>query len=197
MKNSKFWIWFIPLFLIICVGIYNLMVISSKKQIIKDDVLEVSKDALTIKEDYEKLNSESIPVTISENNNYVITDKNLSEDLFSGNGILYFGESSSYASRKTLSLLSEAVNSTSINKVYFIYLSKIDEEYLNYLKEKLDVDKIDAADTYLIKDGVVINEIKVNEYDNDQELTSEHKEKLQSKYLIAINDLIEKCNESC
>ena len=105
MKKSQFWIWFIPLFLIFCVGLYILLNNTSKVETKPEEVLEISKDAQKIKEDYERLNNESIKVNLSINNSYVISSKELIEDLLNNNnGIIYFGEVSSYASRKCVTL---------------------------------------------------------------------------------------------
>ena len=196
MKESKFWIWFIPLFLIFCFGVYKLMLISTNTQINKQEVVE-NKDAKTIKENYEKLNDESIKVNLSSSNSYVLASKEQIAKVFESNGIIYFGEYSSYASRKNVTLLNDAISSTSINKIYFINISTIEEDYLNTLKEKLEVKKIDAADIYLIKNNEVINSFKATKYDDDKELSDEQKDNITKEYLEAINELIEKCDESC
>ena len=192
MKDSKFWVWFIPLFLVICVGLYNLTVIANKK----NEVVEV-KSSAAVKEMYSKLNNESIKVELSDNNNYVLSNKEEVEKLFNGNGILYLGEASSYASRKNVVLLDEVVASTSVDKIYFVNISNIDEEFTNYLKEKIDEDKLSAGNVYLIKQGVVINDIVASNLDNDKELTDKEKETLQLEYQEKVLDLIEKCDENC
>ena len=199
MKNSKFWIWFIPLFLIFCFGLYTLLNKTSKVETKTEEVLEISKEAKKIKDDYEKLNDESpIKVSLSINNSYFIATKEHIEELFNNNnGIIYFGEVSSYASRKSVSLLNDVLQTTSLNKIYYLNIAGIDDDYLNYLKDKLDVKTINAGDTYMIKDGKVINSIKVDKYDNDKELTKEEKETITKEYQDKILDLIEKCDESC
>jgi hypothetical protein len=191
MKNSKFWIWFIPLFLVVCIGLYNMVAIASKKK-----EVEV-KDSAVIKELYSKQNDSLIKVELSDNNNYVLSDKEDLEKLFNDNGILYLGDASSLSSRKNFVLLDEVVSSTSIDKVYFVNISNIDEQLTNYLKEKLEVDSLDAGNVYLIKQGIVINEITANDLNNDKELNDKEKETLQLKYQEKILDLIEKCDENC
>ena len=191
MKNSKFWIWFIPLFLVVCIGLYNMVAIASKKK-----EVEV-KDSAVIKELYSKQNDSLIKVELSDNNNYVLSDKEDIEKLFNDNGILYLGDALSLSSRKNVVLLDEVVSSTSIDKVYFVNISNIDEQLTNYLKEKLEVDSLDAGNTYLIKQGIVINEITANDLNNDKELSDKEKEALQLKYQEKILDLIEKCDENC
>jgi hypothetical protein len=191
MKNSKFWIWFIPLFLVVCIGLYNMVAIASKKK-----EVEV-KDSAVIKELYSKQNDSLIKVELSDNNNYVLSDKEDLEKLFNDNGILYLGDASSLSSRKNVVLLDEVVSSTSIDKVYFVNISNIDEQLTNYLKEKLEVDSLDAGNVYLIKQGIVINEITANDLNNDKELNDKEKETLQLKYQEKILDLIEKCDENC
>jgi hypothetical protein len=191
MKNSKFWIWFIPLFLVVCIGLYNMVVIANKNK-----VVEV-KDAEVIKELYSKQNDSLIKVELSDNNNYVLSDKEALEKLFNDNGILYLGDASSLSSRKNVVLLDEVVSSTSIDKIYFVNISNIDEQLTNYLKEKLEVDSLDAGNTYLIKQGIVINEITANDLNNDKELSDKEKETLQLEYQEKILDLIEKCDENC
>lgn len=191
MKNSKFWIWFIPLFLVVCIGLYNMVVIASKNK-----AVEV-KDAEVIKEMYSKQNDSLIKVELSDNNNYVLSDKEVLEKLFNDNGILYLGDASSLSSRKNVVLLDEVVSSTSIDKIYFVNISNIDEQLTNYLKEKLEVDSLDAGNVYLIKQGIVINEITANDLNNDKELNDKEKETLQLEYQEKIIDLIEKCDENC
>jgi hypothetical protein len=191
MKNSKFWIWFIPLFLVVCIGLYNMVAIASKKK-----EVEV-KDSAVIKELYSKQNDSLIKVELSDNNNYVLSDKEDLEKLFNDNGILYLGDALSLSSRKNVVLLDEVVSSTSIDKVYFVNISNIDEQLTNYLKEKLEVDSLDAGNVYLIKQGIVINEITANDLNNDKELNDKEKETLQLKYQEKILDLIEKCDENC
>ena len=191
MKNSKFWIWFIPLFLVVCIGLYNMVVIASKNK-----EIEV-KDSEVIKELYSKQNDSLIKVELSDNNNYVLSDKEVLEKLFNDNGILYLGDASSLSSRKNVVLLDEVVSSTSIDKIYFVNISNIDEQLTNYLKDKLEVDSLDAGNTYLIKQGIVINEITANDLNNDKELSDKEKETLQLEYQEKILDLIEKCDENC
>ncbi|MBE6158201.1 MAG: hypothetical protein E7159_00020 [Firmicutes bacterium] len=191
MKNSKFWVWFIPLFLVVCIGLYNMVVIANKNK-----VVEV-KDAEVIKELYSKQNDSLIKVELSDNNNYVLSDKEVLEKLFNNNGILYLGDASSLSSRKNVVLLDEVVSSTSIDKIYFVNISNIDEQLTNYLKDKLEVDSLDAGNTYLIKQGIVINEITANDLNNDKELSDKEKETLQLEYQEKILDLIEKCDENC
>lgn len=191
MKNSKFWIWFIPLFLVVCIGLYNMVAIASKKK-----EVEV-KDSVVIKELYSKQNDSLIKVELSDNNNYVLSDKEDLEKLFNDNGILYLGDALSLSSRKNVVLLDEVVSSTSIDKVHFVNISNIDEQLTNYLKEKLEVDSLDAGNVYLIKQGIVINEITANDLNNDKELNDKEKETLQLEYQEKILDLIEKCDENC
>ncbi len=137
-------------------------------------------------------------MSLSANNAYVISTKELIEKLFNNsNGVLYFGEVSSYASRKNVSLLNDVLQTTSLNKIYYINLASIDDEYSNYLKEKLEIKTINAGDTYLIKEGKVINSIKASSYDNDKELTDKEKETIMKEYQEKILDLIEKCDEHC
>lgn len=191
MKNSKFWIWYIPLFLVVCIGLYNMVAIASKKK-----EVEV-KDSAVIKELYSKQNDSLIKVELSDNNNYVLSDKEDLEKLFNDNGILYLGDALSLSSRKNVVLLDEVVSSTSIDKVHFVNISNIDEQLTNYIKEKLEVDSLDAGNVYLIKQGIVINEITANDLNNDKELNDKEKETLQLKYQEKILDLIEKCDENC
>ena len=191
MKNSKFWIWFIPLFVVVCIGLYNMVSIASKNK-----TVEV-KDSEVIKELYSKQNDSLIKVELSDNNNYVLSDKEDLEKLFNDNGILYLGDASSLSSRKNVVLLDEVVSSTSIDKIYYVNISNIDEQLTNYLKEKLEVDSLDAGNVYLIKQGIVINEITANDLNNDKELSDKEKETLQLEYQEKILDLIEKCDENC
>lgn len=197
MKESKFWIWFIPVFIVLCFGIYSLMNMSSKVKDNQEAKVEVSKDAKKLKEDYEKLNNESIVVKLPEDNYYVIANKNMIEQVFNTNGIIYLGEVSSYASRKNVSLLNEVLTSTTLSKIYYINMASADDDFMNYLKEKLNSNKLNAGDTYLIKDNEVINTIKADKIDDDKELSDEAKKSIQKEYQEKIMDLIEKCDENC
>ena len=89
--------------------------------------------------------------------------KEVLEKLFKDNGVLYLGDALSLSSRKNVVLLDEVVSSTSIDKIYFVNISNIDEQLTNYLKDKLEVDSLDAGNAYLIKQGIVINEILAND----------------------------------
>ena len=151
MKESKFWIWFIPLFAIICVGIYILVSNANKLNMNHTENVVENQDAKTIKESYEKLNDESIKVQLSENNSYVLVDKDSIEKVFNTNGIIYFGEVSSYASRKNVSLLNEAVASTSVNKIYYINIANVDDDFMSYLLNKLNVKKINADNSSKVR----------------------------------------------
>ena len=199
MRKSKFWIWFIPLFALACIGMYNLVSMASKKEAVQqqEKSSEKNKDALVIKKEYEDLNEDLIKVNLSESNLYFYADEEAINKLFEGNGILYFGNPKSNASRKNIALLDEVVSSTSINKVYYLDITKLNDGYLNNLKEKLKTKTINAGEAYLIKMGEVIDTIKVDKFDNSRELTDKEKENIQLDYLEKINDLIEKCDESC
>ena len=197
MKESKFWIWFIPLFAIICVGIYILVSNANKLNMNHTENVVENQDSKLIKESYEKLNDESIKVQLTENNNYVLANKESIEKVFNTNGIIYFGEVSSYASRKNVSLLNDVVSSTSVSKIYYINIANVDDDFMSYLLNKLNVKKINAGDTYLIKDNNVIHSILAKDYDNDNEFTEKEKESLLNEYQEKILDLIEKCDESC
>ena len=197
MNNSKFWVWFIPLFIIMCVCIY-ILVNTSNKINNNENTAVVNKDAVIIKEEYEKLNNESIKVELSENNSYFYASEDDVKNLLEKeDGILYLGEVSSFAARKTINLLDNAVSTTSINKVYYVEISKINDEYKEYLLSKLDVKEINAGDTYTIQDGNKVNNLIAKEYDDDKEFSDKQKEEITKQYQELIIDLIEKCDENC
>ena len=199
MKDSKFWIWFIPLLLIICVGIYMMLSKSSSQASTNNNQNTVLKDSKKIKESYDKYNINGyVIVNLKEQNSYSYTNFDEIKDIFNGkDAIIYLGEASSPMARKTITVLDEAISSTSIEKVYYIEVSRIDDEFTNYLKDKLDVKNIQAGTTITVKDGKLLKKYYPN-FENDAlELTKEEHDLYLKDYQDLITSFIEACNENC
>ena len=156
MKDSKFWIWFIPLFLITCVGLFILLSKNKEENKPQDN----RSDSIKIKEEYQKYNNESsyVSVELSDNNAYKYSDNNKTKELLdSSDVIIFLGDPKNNASRKAIVSLNDAVVQTSIPQIYYYDLTKIDDEFTNYLKGKFNVDKLFAGSTFAVQKGNVLS----------------------------------------
>jgi len=186
MKKSNFWIWFIPIILIVCVGIYFMINKVNEKNIINNTNIVDKKDAIKIKEEYENLNDKdnNIKVNLSENNSYIYATKDNLEKLFSGeNGVLFVGNKNDNISRKTITILEEAISSTSIPNVYYV---DSEGDLLSKVNEKVGAN---------IKNGTIVTVKGGNVLESYFE-NLEHDELLKN-YRKVIQSLIEACDENC
>lgn len=197
MKNSKFWIWFIPVFIIVCIGVYFLLIKTSNEQELES---KTNEDAIKIKELYEKNNDIEgyIKVELSKNNIYVyMTQEDINKLIKDGDGIIFFGEASSFAARKEISLLNEVVLSTTIEKIYYVDIANIDNTLENYILSNVNIGEIKAGDFVTIENGKIIEYYDSKALDNDEYLTNEEKELLTHEYQRILKELVSACDEKC
>ncbi|MBR1417065.1 MAG: hypothetical protein IJ572_04535 [Bacilli bacterium] len=197
MKESKFWIWFIPLFIIMCIGIYILLLRGSDtKKVVEEPK---NNDAIKIKEEYENYNSVEgmIKVSLSEHNAYVYqSEENIKHLIENSDGLIYFGEVSSFEARKTIAVLDEAVSSTSITNIFYLDVSKLSEDFKNYLLEKFSVKDIMPGTLVSIQKGNVL-EINYPQVFGNTELTDKEHEQLLKSYQKILKSFVDACDESC
>ena len=196
MKDSKFWIWFIPLFLITCVGLFILLSKNKEENKPQDN----RSDSIKIKEEYQKYNNESsyVSVELSDNNAYKYSDNNKTKELLdSSDVIIFLGDPKNNSSRKAIVSLNDAVVQTSIPQIYYYDLTKIDDEFTNYLKGKFNVDKLFAGSTFAVQKGNVLSYYYPEDLDNDKSLTDSEKSDLLSVYQNLISDFIDACDDNC
>ena len=193
MKNSKFWIWFIPLLIIVCVGIYTMLVKNNKP------INENTKtDAVKIKEEYAKYNDEYFEVSLSDNNVYKLINDDEIKNIFDGkDGLIYFGEYKNNISRKNIIVLNDVISSTSIPEVYYYDLNNINDEFKNYLIKKLEINEIIPGTLLSIQGGNVLDSFYPNYVLDNKELTTEEKEMLLDEYKLISDIFVEACNEDC
>ena len=204
MKNSKFWIWFIPMFLIICTGIFILLIWNKDNIDNNDAKKQGTNDAETIKYEYELLNNDKnmVVVNLSKNNSYKSINDGEIKNIFDGNdAIIYLGNVSDNVARKTISILDEAIAQTSIENVYYIELSDKDNSssdslFINNLSDKSDVKNINPGTLITIQKGDVLNVYVPNVKDN-LEVTKEEHDYLLKEYQKQIKIFIEACDENC
>ncbi len=185
MKNSKFWIWFIPLLLILCALIYLMILNINKKEDNKPTNNE--SDAIKIKNEYESKNDniDSIKVKLSENNSYVYLNDTELNNLFNNNdGIVFIGDSNDNNARSFIMVLEEAISSTSIPKVYYI---DIHDNNISKIKGKVGTNDLYPGTVITFEDGNVL-ESYFEVLDHD---------KLLKSYNNIIKSFIEACDENC
>ena len=186
MKDSKFWVWFIPLFIIVAIGLY--VSISFIDNNSKDIAV---KDSVKIKEEFEALNNSDnlINVSLSENNVYsYASNDNIKDLLDNQRGILLIGTSDDNITRNNIVILNDVILSTSIEGVNYYDSKNINDDINAYLIKKLNITNIENGMVIVYVDGQILNIIKSNKLDKDE---------LSSLYHQSIEDLIEQCDESC
>lgn len=189
MKDSKFWIWFIPLFLIVSIGIYFALSKSVQK-----NSIELKSDAIKIKEEYLKYNDDYYNVNLSNSNVYKYIDiNNLKEVLNNKDGLIFIGDSKNNISRKNLVVLNDVVSSTSVPEVYYI---NITDEIINIIKEKKN-SNIYSGTLVAVQGGNILNVYYPNFILDNRELNENDREKLFNEYKEIVNKFIEECDENC
>lgn len=204
MKNSKFWIWFIPLFIIVCIGIFILLNTNKKN----NNNSETKTDAQRFKEEFEQYNNNEDLITISlnDNNSYVYATEDGIKELFkNGSGVLFLGNSKNNVSRNIIEVLNDTIMSTSVPKIFYYDIDSIKtndnnsfyKELVNYLNEYLQ-DEIKPGVVVCINDGKIVDFYYPNWLEGKSEkLNQEEKEKLQKRYLEGISKIVEECDSSC
>lgn len=162
MENvkNKFWVWYIPLLVIVCLVVGVLLIEAKNKETVNTGN---NSDAVKFNNEYSELNgkvndsngSYYPEVTVGDNNPFVYASIDDIKELFDGGtGVIYFGFPNCPWCRNLVPVLNQAISQTSISKVYYFNIldirSKItvnDDNTLNvtkgndfyyYLLEKLD-----------------------------------------------------------
>ena len=192
-KGSKFWIYFIPLILIVCFGIFTIL----EKN--KQEVKEEKADSVKIKEEYEALNNSYGEVKIGEQNAFVYASLKDVKTIFDeGDGIIFLGTPSSFAARKTIVLLNDVINTTSIEKVYYIDTKTMDSDLNILLLNKLEIVKVNPGTIITVQDGKILNNYSLyHKYENRNELSEDEKEATLSEYKNIVGAFVEACDENC
>lgn len=192
-KGSKFWIYFIPLILIVCFGIFTIL----EKN--KQEVKEEKSDSVKIKEEYEELNNSYGEVKIGEQNAFVYASLKDVKTIFDeGDGIIFLGTPSSFAARKTIVLLNDVINTTSIEKVYYIDTKTMDSDLNILLLNKLEIVKVNPGTIITVQGGKILNNYSLyHKYENRNELSEDEKEATLSEYKNIVGAFVEACDENC
>ena len=193
MKDSKFWIWFIPLFLIFCVGIY-IMLVRNTQNVSQQSMT----DAIEIKNQYLNDNNEYFNIELSDNNVYKYATEDIIKELLNNkDALIFIGDVKSNISRKNILVLNDVVSSTSIPQVYYYDKNKIIDEFNSYLIQKLDVDVISSGTLIAIQNGKVLNVYYPSYVSDNKVLSDNEKQTLMDEYQKIIDDFIEACDENC
>ena len=192
MKNSKFWIWFIPLFVILCIGIY--INLSRNSQNNNNNIT----DSVKIKEEYIKDNDKYYNVELSDTNVYKYIDTNTLNDIFNNkDGLLFIGDKTSNMARKDITVLNDVVSSTSILQVYYVDVNDLNDDLKNIINEKTDNVEISGGTLIAVQGGKVLNIFNPKYTINSTELSDSEKLLLYNDYKDIINNFVEECNENC
>ena len=194
MKKSKFWIWFIPLFLIGSFGIYCML----KKYVNNNDNNNESNNSINIKELYSKNNNDYYAVNLSDTHVYKYTNnEELKELLNKNDGLIFIGDANNNKARKDLVVLNDVVSSTSVPQVFYINKSDINDELNKILKEKTNESDIVAGTLISVEKGNILKVFYPNYVLDNKELPVGERELLFDDYKGIVNKFIETCNEDC
>lgn len=166
IKNSKFWIWFIPFLLIICIAVWSMLVYLKNKNTTTSDAYKFRTEYAELNNQTNESNGKTYPtVDLNNNNPFVYASVDDIKNLFdNGTGVIYFGFPTCPWCRNLVPVLNEAVNNTSIEKVYYYNIKSIRssisfDDNNKLVNEKGDdfyyylLDKLDSYLTeYTIKD---------------------------------------------
>ena len=180
MKKSKFWIWFLPAFLILCVGLYISISIVDSMNIKRSN----TKDTKVVDE-YKEVKEGLDEVNLSDTINYIYVEQdNLSDLINNKDGILFIGNSNDNISRKSLQVLNDSVLSTDIENIYYLNNENINEDTLKLI----NIAKLSNGMFITFSKGSIVTVIRYEDIESD---------KLNDTYLNSIKLLIETCDESC
>lgn len=193
MKNSKFWIWFIPLFVILCIGIY----INLSRNNPNNNNNNIT-DSVKIKEEYIKDNDKYYNVELSDTNVYKYIDTNTLNDIFNNkDGLLFIGDKTSNMARKDITVLNDVVSSTSILQVYYVDVNDLNDDLKNIINEKTDNVEISGGTLIAVQGGKVLNIFNPKYTINSTELSDSEKLLLYNDYKDIVNNFVEECDENC
>jgi len=127
IKNSKFWIWFIPFLLIICIAVWSMLVYLKNKNNTTSDAYKFRTEYAELNNQTNESNGKTYPtVDLNNNNPFVYASVDDIKNLFdNGTGVIYFGFPTCPWCRNLVPVLNEAVNNTSIEKVYYYNIKSI------------------------------------------------------------------------
>ena len=186
MKESKFWIWFIPLLLIVCVSVYMLVSKSTGSNNNNNSNNSNETKEKAVSDDFSNL----------KNSVYLYADKNKIDEIFNGeDAIIYLGSKSDELTKKSIVVLNNAVLSTSIENVYYIELDNITDEFKNYLLEKFEIETLLPSTIITVQKSEVLDIFTDDEYEAD--LIEGDSEDLFEVYQDIINVFIEACEDDC
>ena len=193
MKESKFWIWFIPLLLIVSAGIYFMLAKNTN-----NNYTEEKTDAVKIKEEYLVDNENNFAVNLSDTNVYkYISSFDLKALVEKKDGLVFIGDTKNNIVRKNLVVLNDVVSSTSVPQVYYINYNDINSDLKKYLEEKPDTNGIKAGTLIAVESGKILNAYYPNYIEDTKELSENEKEVLFNTYKEIVNKFIEECDENC
>ena len=193
MKNSKFWIWFIPLILIISIGIYFGLVKTNQNNNSNNN----KSDATRIKEEYSNKN-DYYKVSLNDSNVYkYISVEDLKELLDKKDGLVFIGNPNDNISRKAISALNDVVLSTSIPEVYYIDINNVNDQLKSTILDKAKISNINSGTLISIESGNILKVYYPSEVLNNNELSESEKQSLYDIYKKIVNNFIEECDENC
>lgn len=190
MKDSKFWVWFVPLFIVVCVGLYFMI----DKNINRNRV-PVNTDAQAIKEEYARGNEDYYMVSLGSSNVYkFIKSKDLKE---LNEGLVFVGDASNNVVRKSILILNDVVSSTSVPQVYYIDIKDFDDDLVDFFEEEKEVSNIKAGTLISLQDKEILKIYYPNNVLDNKELSEEEKNSLYNIYREIVDNFIEECDEDC
>lgn len=193
MKESKFWIWFIPLLLIASIGIYVMLSRNAN-----NNENNNTSDAIKIKEEYSKNNNNYYEVNLNDNNVYkYIGTSDLKELLNKNDGLVFVGDTTNNITRKNIYVLNDVVLSTSVPEVNYIDIKDVSDEIINVLKDKKEINNIKAGTLIAVQGGNILNIYYPDYVENNKELSTEENDKLNKTYREIVKKFIEECDENC
>ena len=153
---------------IVLVGMVTFFFFTQRKKAISD--------AIKFKEEYEAYNEkttedgEVYPTVLVDKNNimYYATSKEIIDVLKKGTGVIYFGSPSDPWSRNAVNVLLQASESTALNRIYYLDLTK-KQDYYEANNGKIEKVKEGSKDYYEIVD--LLKENLTNYLVNDGEYT--------------------------
>jgi thiol-disulfide isomerase/thioredoxin len=127
IKNSKFWIWYIPFLIIICITIWGLLMTSKAKNNTIKDSEKFMNEYAELNGKTNESNGSAYPiVSLDKNNPFVYaTDDDIKNLFTSGTGVIYFGFPECPWCRNLVPVLNNSIASTSISKVYYYNIKNI------------------------------------------------------------------------